>query len=405
VTAASRTGHPRPLRQPNWSRWQAPDGRRYTVGAEEEVMLLKADTGLLAQSSDEVLARLPGSLSTRTAPETHASVIECRTGVHVQADAVVRELTAVRVELAEALRAMGLRPACAGTYPAALAEPTRTPHRPRYRQISSSMRYLAHRDPTMALHVHVGVPDPEDAVRVSNALCLYAPLFLALAANSPFCQGRDTGFASARATIFYGFPRTGLPRRFADYADYVHGVDALISTRAVPDPTFLWWDVRLQPALGTVEIRIMDAQSAASETGPLIALAQCLTRRELEDGPFETDVPDEVLAENRFLAARDGLDARLIDPARRQLVPVSALIEELLADCQRHAAALGCSTQLEQIGRMTFTNGADRQRAWARASGGLRSVVRQLSDSFIAAPESKEHPCVAGWPTAVRPSA
>jgi carboxylate-amine ligase len=405
VTTGSATRQSRPVRLPDWSHWQGHDDRRYTVGAEEEVMLLKADSRVLAQSSDEVLARLPQSLSTRTAPETHASVIECRTGIHRRADAAARELTAVRAELADALRAMGLRPACAGTYPAALAEPTRTPRRPRYRQISTSMRYLAHRDPTMALHVHVGVPDPEDAVRVSNALCRHAPLFLALAANSPFCQGRDTGFASARATIFFGFPRTGLPRLFANYADYVRGIDLLIATRAVPDPTFLWWDVRPQPALGTVEIRIMDAQSTPGETGPLIALAQCLACLELEDRPGHPDVPTEVLDENRFLAARDGLDARLIDPARRQLVPVSALIEELLADCQPHAAALGCSAQLEQIARMTFTNGADRQRAWARASGGLRSVVRQLSECFTSAPQSKEDPCVAGSRTAVRPSA
>jgi glutamate---cysteine ligase / carboxylate-amine ligase len=175
---------------------------------------------------------------------------------------------------------MGLTVAVSGTHPMTVWQETAVSHAERYRQLDDSMRVLARREPTMALHVHVGVPDPEDAVR--NGLRRRAPVLLALSAGSPFWQGRDCGFASTRTVIFQAFPRTGLPPFFAGYADYVEALDALFASGALPDPTFLWWDVRLQPALGTVEVRVMDAQSRVSEGTPLVALIQSLARLELE---------------------------------------------------------------------------------------------------------------------------
>ena len=123
------------------------------------------------------------------------------------------------------------------------------------------MRELARREPTFGLHVHVGVPDAEAAIHAANRLRTHIPLLLALSVNSPFWQGRDTGLASARTPLFQAFPRVGIPRAFTDYAEYVEAVDVLIRCDAVPEPTFLWWDVRPQPRFGTVEVRIMDAQT------------------------------------------------------------------------------------------------------------------------------------------------
>ena len=130
------------------------------------------------------------------------------------------------------------------------------------------MRVLARREPTMALHVHVGVPRPRTPSASSTGCAATVPILLALSANSPFWQGRDSGFASVRTVIFQAFPRTGAPRHFADYGAYVEAIDGLIASGAVPDPSFLWWDVRLQPALGTVEVRVMDAQSTVGEIAP-----------------------------------------------------------------------------------------------------------------------------------------
>jgi glutamate---cysteine ligase / carboxylate-amine ligase len=254
------------------------------------------------------------------------------------------------------------------------------------------MRMLARREPTLALHVHVGVPDPEDAVQLLNGLREVVPVLLALSANSPFNRGRDSGYASARTVIFQAFPRTGTARRFAGYGDYVEAVDVLIASGALPDPSFLWWDVRLQPTLGTVEVRAMDAQSSVADSAPLVALVQSLSMLQLEGEPAGPATAPEVLAENRFLAARDGAQAQLINPTTRRLEPLRELAADLVERCRPCAAALGCAAQLEQIARLAAANGADLQRAWAR-EGGLPGLAAILARRFTAAePDDRGQP-------------
>ena len=366
---------------PQWARWNGLLERRYTLGVEEEVMLLNQSDRSLSQSSEEVLARFSEDLRKHTVPETHAAVIELATGIHVDVAGAVAELAALRAELTRQLRAMSLDAAAAGTYPLPSSSATRVTRAERYRTIADSMRMLARREVTLALHVHVGIPDQEDAIRVLNRLRGAVPVLLALSANSPFCQGRDTGFASARTVIFQGFPRTGTARSFADYADYVDAVDAMIASGALPDPSFLWWDVRLQPALGTVEVRVMDTQSTIADSAAMIALVQSLARLELEGEPADGDVGPEMLAENRFLAARDGSNARLIDPAMRELVPARELAEATLTACHSHAAALGCAAELDRNHRLARFNGANYQRARADESG-LVELVSTLVEQF-----------------------
>ena len=217
----------------------------------------------------------------------------------------------------------------------------------------------------MALHVHVGVPAPENAVRLLNGLRRNIPVLLPLSANSTFWLGHESGFASTRTVIFQAFPRSGRPRFFADYADYVGTVNELTASAAIPDPSFLWWDVRLQPVLGTVEVRVVDAQSRVQEVTPLVALIQSLARLELEGEPSSLVPSPEALAENRFLGARDRMDARLIDRAARRLIPVREMLDALLADCQPHAVALGCAGALDRVKRLAAANGADRQPKFA----------------------------------------
>jgi glutamate---cysteine ligase / carboxylate-amine ligase len=380
---------------PDWAHWNRGTGQRFSIGVEEELMLLNLSDHTLAQSSERVLERLPEELSVHTSPETHASVIELVTGVHADVAGAVAELAHLRVRLAAELREIGLAAASAGIYPLACTAETRATRSDRYRKVVDSMRSLALREPTLALHVHVGVPDPEDAIRLLNGLRSAMPVLLALSANSPFSQGRDSGFASARTVIFQGFPRTGTPRWFANYADYVGSVDALISSGALPDPTFLWWDVRVQPALGTVEVRVMDAQSDLADSAALAALVQSLARLELEGGCAASWVSPEVLAENRFLAARDGLDARLIDPVTARLVPVRVLLGALVARCRAHAGA-GGSPELDGVERLAMANGADRQRVLAREYG-LGELLPRLSQRFAASGPSS-------WPAAARAS-
>jgi glutamate---cysteine ligase / carboxylate-amine ligase len=366
---------------PSWARWN-PAGERFTIGVEEELMLLNPADFSLAQSGEKVLRRLSGGLPAHTAPETHASVIELATGIHSDVAWAVAELAGLRAQLDRELRAMGLVAASAGMYPLAYSGETRVSGSARDGVVADLMRMLARREPTLALHIHIGVPDPEDAIRVLNGLRDAVPVLLALSANSPFSQGRDTGFASARTVIFQVFPRTGTARRFSGYADYVQAVDALIASGALPDPSFCWWDVRLQPALGTVEVRVMDAQITVADTAALIALARSLARLALKTESVDSGVGPEVLAENRFLAARDGLDARLIDPEKRALAPVRALLDELLATCRANADAVD-SVELDRVSRLVAANGADRQRLWGRQEG-LVQLVSKLTQRFAA---------------------
>jgi carboxylate-amine ligase len=254
----------------------------------------------------------------------------------------------------------------------------------RYRLIHRTMRDLAQREPTFALHVHIGVPDPDRAIELYNRLRVHLPLLLALSGNSPFWHGRDSGFASTRTILFQAFPRTGLPRRYGSYGEWVEAVDLQIRARALPEPTFLWWDVRPQPRFGTVEVRVMDAQSHVADTAALVALVQSIARLELEEGYVADDIirAEEVLAENRFIAARDGVAARLIDTKEESLRPVTELLLELLDAVRPHAEALGSTTELARITALAASPGAARQRTYPTDEAGLVELVAALAATF-----------------------
>ena len=239
---------------------------------------------------------------------------------------------------------------------------------PRYDFVHESMRVLARREPTFGLHLHVGVEEPEQAIRVFNRVRAHLPLMLALSANSPFWQGRDTGMRSARTPLFQGFPRVGVPRAFETYADWVEAVDVLLRCDAVPEPSFLWWDIRLQPRFGTVEIRVLDAQAQVGDTLALAALFQCVARLELERGHASKRLLEspEALSENRFLAARDGMEAQLLDPARDRRVPARELLDDLLESCEPDARDLDCADDLDPRARAGPQLGS-RAPALARA--------------------------------------
>jgi len=329
----------RPL--PEWAAWK--EGSSYTVGAEEEVMLLHPGDWSLAQQSSRALDRLPEDLVAHLTAETQSAVLELNSDPHQDVEGLVAQLGHLRTELERELSMLGLRVASAGTHAFTVWQETVVSPAARYQAVYGSMRELARREPSLALHVHVGIPDPETAIRVLNRMRAHLPLLLALSVNSPFWQGRDTGLASARTPLFQAFPRVGIPRVFDDYADWAQTVDLLVRCEAFPDASYLWWDVRPQPGFGTVEVRVLDAQSTVDETGALCALVQSLVRLEAEEGYVDDALvrTQEVLDENRFLAARDGMDADLIDIGRERRVPAREQLADVLEACRPHAAALG----------------------------------------------------------------
>ncbi|HEU4656827.1 MAG TPA: YbdK family carboxylate-amine ligase, partial [Capillimicrobium sp.] len=334
--------------RPAWATWSA-DEHPFTLGVEEEVMLLTPETWALAGAIDEVLPRVPAGV--RASAETHASALEYATKVHRRVDDALDELRRLRCAIRETVAECGLAAAASGTHPFAVWRDVAVSSGARQAEVYGSMRELARREPTFALHVHVGVPDPDDAIRVANAMRVHSPVLLALSANSPFWQGRDTGLASARTPLFQAFPRVGVPRAFDDYEHWVRTVGLLVRCEAFPDPSFLWWDVRMQPSLGTVELRVMDVQATPEATASLAALAQSLVRLEALEGYADPLAirSDEVLAENRFLAARDGVDAALIDPVAECRLPLREVLPTLLEACRPHAQELGCEHELDGI--------------------------------------------------------
>lgn len=354
---------------PAWARWAGSAGGPWTVGIEEEVMLLDDAHASLASRAEEVIAAAPPRLGRSLSPGTHACVVALRTGPHPSVPAAAAELAGLRRSLDGWLRdGWALTAASAGTHPLATAGPTPV---------------LAHREPTMALHVHVAVPDGDTAVRALDGLRTDLPLLLALSANSPYWRGEDSGFASVRTPVLGMFPRVGIPRRFGTYDEYVRAVDRLARADAMPEPEFLLWDARLQPRLGTVEVRVMDAQSSVADTAALAALVHCLVcRRAHLDRPGEA--AQEVLQENRFLAARDGMSSRLIEPRSGRRRGVRGAVTELLVDCESLAARLGAATELAAVGALADEPGAVRQRRFAE-SRGLAALPARLAGEFSSA--------------------
>ncbi len=370
-----------------WAEWNGGEpATAYTLGVEEEVMLLECHGWSLAHAADTVLPSLSRELADSVTHETHGSVIELRTRVHQTVSSAAQELLGSRRMLEKELRTKNLRAASAGTHPFAVWHDTVVSGGERQGFVYGSMRELARREPTAALHVHVGVVDPDAAIRAMNALRGHLPMLLALSANSPFWQGRDTGLASARTPLFQAFPRVGIPRAFDDYADYANTVDLLIRCDAFPEHTFLWWDVRPQPALGTVEVRIMDAQTTVDQTASLVAFVQSVVRLELEEGFLSPELLDtpEVLDENRFIAARDGMEAEFIDPIGGRRVPARTLLEPLLERLEPHAQDLGCHAELQALRPHAAAPGAIDQLAVARRPRRLHGLVEALADAFTA---------------------
>jgi carboxylate-amine ligase len=344
----------------------APD---FSLGIEEEALLVDPlDYRLLPAAASLCSAIRPAS--GRLAKEIFAAQIELITPICAD----VGEAVSVLSRLRASIRATGATLIGAGLHPSApLGEVVLSRGR-RYREVGAALGGIL-RTPTSALHVHVGMRDPQTAIRVANGMRRHVPLLHALAANSPFWHGTDSGLASARAAILRSYPRSELPRPFRDWEDFCTTAAELASAAGVPNYTYFWWEVRPHPRLGTVEIRAVDAQGGSARTAALAALIHSLARMEAE-----WEVPTlsrEALAESTYQATRHGLSARLLDD-RGATVRASTLARQRLLQVKPFARELGADGALEEIRRILREgNGADRQRA-AYARGGLPAVLAQL---------------------------
>ena len=364
----------------------------YTLGVEEEYMLLDATTFDLVQHIDTVLAAVEGSeLETVVRPELMQSVLEISTPVCRTIADVDHQLRKLRGAVTAIAHETDMRVGSAGTHPFSLFERQRITARDRYRALVDQMQYVARRELIFGMHVHVAIDDPEKAIKVVNGLLVHLPQFLALSASSPFWRGEPTGLASSRQMVFAAFPRSGPPPRFRDYEDYAALVGQLERTGCIADYTHIWWDIRPHPRLGTIEMRVCDAVTRLEDVIAITAFYQAIVKMYCEQYDSGKEVPSwhrMLTTENKWLAARYGLEAPVMDLAtgRRNRVPVAQLIRRTLRDVEPHARDLGSERELEGIREILARgNGADRQlRVW-NANRDIVEVVREISAATEAA--------------------
>src|SRR3954470_19503112 len=360
----------------------------YTLGVEEEYMLLDGESFDLVQHIDTVLAAISGhELETHINPELMQSVLEIATPVCRTAGDVDRELRRLRAYVAGIASEDNLRVGSAGTHPFSLFERQRITARDRYRHLIDQMQYVARRELIFGLHIHVAVDDPEKAIQVVNGLLAHISSLLALSASSPFWRGEATGLASSRQIVFAAFPRSGPPPRFRDYADYAEVVGQLEKTGCIADYTHIWWDIRLHPRFGTIEVRVMDAVTRVEETVALTAYVQALVKHYCDLYERGNELPSFhriLVTENKWLGARYGLEAPVMDlvTGRRNRVPIAQLIRRTLRDIEPHARELGCDRELEGIRAVLGKgNGADRQLRVFNANRDIVEVASEIADA------------------------
>jgi carboxylate-amine ligase len=346
----------------------------FTVGIEEEFAIVDPQTLSLVQRFEELSAAGAADevLASAVAGELMSSEIEIRSGRGASfADAFAQQRDA-RSRLFALAADHGVQLAATGTHAWSPWQEQRIIDTEHYRRVERELKYVAWRNNTFGLHVHVGIRGADRAVAVCDRMRALLPELLALSANSPFLDGRDSGLHSVRTQIFTkSFPRCGVPDAFGDFAAYADYVEFLVRTRSIVEATQLWWSVRPHHAFGTVEVRICDAQSDADESAALAALiAACVAQAALDydEGLHPADPPPRLIEENLWRAVRWGLDGRMVDLARGEEYPAAAVAERLLAWTAPARAALGIEPA------PPAENGAQRQRRALAAGASLREV-------------------------------
>jgi len=340
-----------------------------SLGVEEELLLVD-ERHHLAPRAEQLAKRLAGEHPGRVSTEVFAAQLELKTGICAGPAEALAELA----ELRRAAPGDGVWPLGSGLHPGPEGKAVLV-SRPRYRLVKDDFASLLD-VPTSGLHVHVGMPDPETAIRVANALRYHLPLLQALAANSPFRDGEDTGLASARAAVTRTYPRFEVPRSFRDFEEFRRVADQLILAAGVDDYTFIWWDVRPHPRLGTVEVRGMDAQTELETSIGLAALIQALAAKEMDD-PSAPGLLREAIEESSYQANRHGLSARLM-VSDHEAAPARGLARVELEAAAPYARELGGLEALVPVERIVAEgNGAERQRR-VHAERGLDGLLADL---------------------------
>ena len=360
-----------------------------SLGVEVELQLIDRESRGLRSGASEILRRLEkerGEPHPKAKNELIESNIEVITGVCSTVAEARADLEGTLAEVVPVAEAIGLALACAGTHPfSEWSSQDITPNE-RYHRLVDEVQWPARRMTIFGIHTHVGIRSAEKAIAIANALCAYIPHFLALSASSPLWQGRDTGLASSRSKVFEGLPTAGVPQMLDSWSEFSELMSTLIEARAISSIREIWWDIRPHPNFGTVELRICDGLPTMTEIAAVAALAQCLVEwmDTLIDRGYKLPCPKAwIVGQNKWRAARHGIDAELIVDERGKLAPVRGAIEELVEELTPGARRLDCEEELLYSLRI-LEHGPSyvRQRRWMEGGATLSDVVDGLIEEL-----------------------
>jgi len=359
---------------------------RASLGVEVELELVDRESRHLVSAASQLLATLgrghPGSVHPRAKHELLQSTIEIITGVCDDVPQARADLQATLDEVQAVAAAAGVALMCSGTHPFSHWSDQQITPDPRYLRLLKDVQWPGRRLQIFGIHVHVGVRSGERAVALMNALCAYIPHLLALSASSPYWSGLDTGMASCRSKVFEGLPTTGIPLPIEDWAQFEQFMSTLIAAKALTSIREVWWDIRPHPDFGTVELRICDGVPTLREVCTLAAVSQCLVHwmdRACENGGRLPEPAPWVVEQNKWRAARYGMDAEIIADDHGALRPVSEAIAELVDTLTPVARELGCEAELRWALEVAERGPSYlRQRAVVAKGGTLVDVVDSL---------------------------
>jgi carboxylate-amine ligase len=345
-------------------------------------MIVDAETLDLSNSIESLLSGIPQDLTGEVKPELLESVCEIATTPCKNTKELGEQLRELRQAAQVTAAAEGLAIGAAGTHPFAMWEDARVVARTRYRELIAGLQFIARQELIFGQHVHVAVDDPDKAIHVANGMRIHAPLLLALSANSPFWRADATGLHSTRTPIFRAFPRVGIPPRYDNWADFVKRIEFMKTAKVINDYTYLWYDVRPHPNFGTVEVRVMDSQTRVEHSLGLAALIQAMVKElgeHFDAGKKLSRYPYEMIDENKFLAARHGLEGELVDLPKSNRVSTRQLARRVLDRMRGHAEDLGSADDLEGVEDLIENgNGGARQLVVYEANHDLREVMAEI---------------------------
>jgi carboxylate-amine ligase len=368
-------------------------GHPFTIGVEEEFQIVDPATWELRSHVTELLASGSPTLGDQIKPEMHQSIVEVGTKICANVQELADEVLHTRRELAAAAERVGLRVAAAGTHPFSNWMDQVLSTGERYQNIVEELQHLARSLLIFGLHVHVAVPDRAAAIDLMNEARYFLPHLLALSTSSPFWMGRDTGLKSYRTAVFRRFPRTGIPDRFGSWGEYESYVNLLVELHCVDNAKKIWWDLRPHPTFGTLEFRICDVPTCPEVTVAIAALAQAiivkLQRLHERNQGFRL-YRRTLIEENKWRAARWGLDGKLIDFGARKEVPMRDLALELLEFVDDVVDELDSRREVDYV-KTILREGtsADRQLQVYRDTGDLRAVVREIVEDTRSSMERR----------------